>query len=363
MSKVIDTLWKIEPHTQVKHEILRRYLGAWFAILGPKNSSIMYLDGFCGPGRYSGGEDGSPIIALKEAIKQEARLKNTKVVFFFIDQDIQRIEHLQQEVSLLNVPSNFTVIIQAGEFEQVLDQIFQNARQKRTKLVPIFAFIDPFGFKGVPFELIQQLLSNPHSEVFVNVMIDFINRFIEHPDPQTQQHIIDLFGTTQAVDVIQKASNRFEALRRLYLAQLQRYAKFVRYFEMRNDRDRVLYYLFFATKHRLGHVKIKEVFWAVDRSSGFKFSDTTNPSQFVLFHLDPSKDLAQMIVERFQSQTVGVEEVQVFVENKTPYIASHMRNALNYLEEEGQVYVSPCKSDGSKRRKKTWPSGIMLKFK
>jgi hypothetical protein len=59
------TVWELEPHTRAKHEILRRYLQAWIPILtqgGFKN--ILYIDGFAGPGRYAGGEDGSPVIAV-----------------------------------------------------------------------------------------------------------------------------------------------------------------------------------------------------------------------------------------------------------------------------------------------------------
>jgi three-Cys-motif partner protein len=65
MAKPTETLWEIEPHTKAKHEILRRYLGAWFPILGSKIPKIVYIDGFCGPGRYKGGEEGSPIIAIR----------------------------------------------------------------------------------------------------------------------------------------------------------------------------------------------------------------------------------------------------------------------------------------------------------
>jgi hypothetical protein len=36
MAKPNETLWEIEPHTKAKHEILQRYLGAWFPILGLK---------------------------------------------------------------------------------------------------------------------------------------------------------------------------------------------------------------------------------------------------------------------------------------------------------------------------------------
>jgi three-Cys-motif partner protein len=47
-----STRWPLEPHTRIKHEILRRYLEAWLPIVGKHNSRILYLDGFAGPGRY-----------------------------------------------------------------------------------------------------------------------------------------------------------------------------------------------------------------------------------------------------------------------------------------------------------------------
>ena len=54
-----DTIWDLEPHTLVKHQILRHYLSAWFPILGSAHTRVDYIDGFCGPGRYKTGEDGS----------------------------------------------------------------------------------------------------------------------------------------------------------------------------------------------------------------------------------------------------------------------------------------------------------------
>ena len=64
MATPIETLWEIDPHTRAKHEILQRYLEAWFPILSSYHHRIVYIDGFAGPGRYKGGELGSPIIAL-----------------------------------------------------------------------------------------------------------------------------------------------------------------------------------------------------------------------------------------------------------------------------------------------------------
>jgi hypothetical protein len=124
----------------------------------------------------------------------------------------------------------------------------------------------------------------------------------------------------------------------------------------------VLYYLFFATNHPLGHARMKEAFWKVDPSSGFRFSDATNPNQLVLFETEPSIDLAKLILSGFASKTVPVFKVRGFVENETPYTASQMRSALNLLEERQQLCVSPCKSDGKRRRKDTFPDDVIVEF-
>lgn len=62
-----ETIWEIESHTIAKHQILERYLKAWFPILNRYHGRVIYLDGFSGPGRYKNGEPGSPIIALNVA--------------------------------------------------------------------------------------------------------------------------------------------------------------------------------------------------------------------------------------------------------------------------------------------------------
>ena len=67
---VEKAVWPMEQHTRAKHEILRRYLGAWFPILagGGFNPRLVFLDGFAGPGVYSSGEPGSPLIAIETLV-------------------------------------------------------------------------------------------------------------------------------------------------------------------------------------------------------------------------------------------------------------------------------------------------------
>jgi three-Cys-motif partner protein len=363
MAKQTETLWKIEPHTLAKHDILRRYLGAWFPIMAKFNKRLVYLDGFCGPGRYAGGEDGSPIIAIKEALKHSERLNNRELTFLFIDNCKSRIEHLKDELAAMELPNNFKVFPWLNEFELASRYTLDELEQKGLNLAPTFAFIDPFGFKGIPFELVSRLLNNPKSEIFINVMIDYINRFVEHPDPGTRRHIIDLFATRKVLDAIKSEGDRISSLLLLYQKQLKRHARFVRFFEMKDDRNKILYYLFFASNHPLGHAKMKEAFWKVDPTSGFRFSDATDPNQLVLFDLDPTQDLAKALQEKYADRTVQVVEVRGFVEDETTYTASHMRQALNLLETEKLVHVNEYKADGKKRRKGTFPDEAIVQFK
>lgn len=359
---ISDTLWELEPHTGAKHIILRRYLGAWFGIMGRNNSKIIYLDGFCGPGRYKNGEDGSPILALK--IAKEHQLKNNlhEVTFVFVEERKDRIEHLQNEISCLSVPNCFNVLINQNQFDSTLTGILDNLDKKGAKIAPTFAFIDPFGFKGAPYKLIERLLKNTKTEVFINIMADSVNRFLDHPDSQITNHIVDLFGTPKVLQILNVGGNGIQKLRELYQSQLEKCAKYVRYFEMRDKDNRVIYYLFFATNNRLGHIKMKEAFWNVDSSNGYYFSDATNSNQLVLFKTDPSIDLSILLASQFHDRRVLVSEIKQFVEDKTPYIESHMKKALRLLEEDARLCVEPCKQGGEKRKKATFPDDVVVSF-
>jgi three-Cys-motif partner protein len=359
---VKGTIWKIKPHTLAKHEILRRYLGAWFPILATYNGRIIYLDGFCGPGRYKGGEDGSPVIALKEAMKHNTRFTNREVTFLFIDSDKRRIEHLKLELASLPIPANFSVIPTHDQFDNTLKGIFDDLAKQGANLAPTFAFVDPFGFKGIPFDLVERLLKNPKTEVFINMMVDSINRFIEHPDPVIQRQIIDLFGTHQVIDVIRSSEDRITELRLLYQSQLCKHVRFVRYFEMRDENNRLIYYLFFATNHPLGHEKMKEAFWKVDTSSGFRFSDLTDPSQLILFDLDTSDLLANELMNKFTGQNTSVGNVLKYILDETPYTSKHKTKALRLLEEQNKITVDDYKNDGNRRRPGTFPKNVNIHF-
>jgi hypothetical protein len=194
-------------------------------------------------------------------------------------------------------------------------------------------------------------------------MMDYVNRFAEHPSPTDRQHIKDLLGTSDTeINEVVNSQDRILAFRQLYQDKLQKYAKFVRYFEMRDHRNKVIYYLFFAGNHPLGHVKMKEAFWKVDSQSGFSFSDRTDPNQPVLFELDSSVNLAKELKKRFSGTTQISEDVITFVENETAYTESQAKKALIQLENSNDILVEQIKANGKKRIKSKFPDGVTIHF-
>ena len=110
--------------------------------------------------------------------------------------------------------------------------------------------------------------------------------------------------------------------------------KYVRSFEMRNDKDVTDYYLFYATNSLLGLKKMKEAMWKVDRSGEFRFSDATNPLQLVLIGHEPQYDvLTSQIIDRIQGRETTVEEIEEFILSETAFRETHYkRQVLKPLE-------------------------------
>ncbi len=110
------------------------------------------LTGSRGPAGCSKGEDGSPVIALKIAIEQTK--PGTKVLFLFVELDVERARVLQSIVDGIQRPADIRVKIAEGKtFEEAFAEFLAFYESKRQSLPPTFAFIDPFGGRACHFRL------------------------------------------------------------------------------------------------------------------------------------------------------------------------------------------------------------------
>ena len=208
--------------------------------------------------------------------------------------------------------------------------------------------------------LMTRILAYPRCEVFVNIMVEFINRFLEHPNDKVVAHFPTTFGTDEVLKIPTQHGDRVKALLSLYRKQLKTKAKFVGQFDMHGRKDQKTYSLFFASNSPLGFQKMKEAMWSVDKAEGGKFSDfepgaVNQPGLFTL------EAVWTQMLDRFSGRLVLMAEVERFVIEQTDYLPKHAREVL--IERENARELSVESEAGYKRRKGTFKSDkVSIRF-
>lgn len=334
-------LWKKEEQTEGKHLVLKYYLNGWLPILGRSNGRILYIDGFAGPGEYSGGEPGSPLIAL-ECIRKhrsKSRLKNVEIICLFIESDINHANHLEIILKEQKVIPNVVSRVQVGKFDDHMTEILDYLEEQKQSLAPSFVMIDPFGIKGNRMELIQRILANRRSECLISFMYEPIRRF--HKQPEFVKPLNELFGTKKWKNCreIKDSNTKKQFLHDLFKKQLKKYgAKYVIYFELLRG-GRHVYTMYFATNHLKGCNLMKQALWTAEPSGSFAIRGYA-AQQTILFKpgMEP---LVQQLKSRFGSSDTPIEKIDDFVmSDETIYHSGQLRkNTLTPLEKEGRITV------------------------
>lgn len=358
------TTWSLDPHTRGKHEVLRRYMEAWLPIMTRWNGRVLFIDAFAGPGEYSNGEPGSPVIALRALIEHSAVNRiHSEVNYYFIEQDEARSEHLEQileEVKPLLPPRcNYEVI--NSTFDETLTGTLDRIDEQKLRLAPAFVMIDPFGVSGTPMRVIGRILQNPKSEVYISFMYREINRFKEHPN--FEKHLDELFGCPGWRHGINMpdTKERKEFFYNLYRSQLKKNgATNVLNFEL-YEGDRLVYTIFFGTQHLEGCDKMKQAMWKVAPFGNFQFR-SNQIGQLVLGDdlLDFSL-LEKALQEQFRGKGwQSIEDVEDFVKSDvTEFHSSHLRRStLAPMEKNSKISVERPPS----KRKGTFTPGTRILF-
>lgn len=334
---------------------------AWFPILSKYHKRILYIDGFSGPGIYSKGEKGSPLIALDIAENHIIEMQS-EIVFIFIEADSERCETLKNILAEKKIPKKFKIAIHCDKFDSKLIQILNDLEEQTKKLAPAFVFIDPFGYSQTPFSLVEKIMRNERCEVLITFVYDYINRFIGEEDRQNSYD--NLFGTPdwRKVHSIENPSLRKQFLHDLYLSQLKNVAKvkYVRSFEMINKFGHTEYFMFFGTNHIEGLKQMKAAMWKVDETGEYQFSDRTDQYQTVLFKNEPDySQLKNIILSKFKGKTVGIEELQEYILVETGFRESHYKKSILIPMEK----ASPPEIEVLNRQRiRTYPDGCKIKF-
>lgn len=359
-----ETRWKRHGRTEAKHRVLVEYLAAWIPILGQQRwvHDLVLIDGFAGPGRYGGGEPGSPLLMLDafEEHRDRDRLDVT-AHFFFIEKDEERMKSLRQEIAARGEPApDITIEIILGDYADKFPAVVANARE-RWPNCPIFAFIDPFGADAQP-ELTANLLLLPRCEALTFVPIGYFADLFNAPDMQRTLGLV--FGE----EVYERcahseASQRRAALVEMMEERLRESCEWVRAIELVPAGGSGRYhYLFFGTNDRTGLARMKTAMWKLDPVGGVSFVDSTQPNQVILFEAEP--DLAPLLAalkEHFGDRVFTIEEAEDFT-LETAFLHDSQLKSKTLAPAERAGELVPVDPPAGRRRNTYNTPGLRLRF-
>ena len=247
----------------VKHVFLERYL----ELLVHKTASIyphiVFVDGFAGPWQSANEkfEDTSFGIALNALRRAKAswkeRNRDVRMSAFLVERDQDAYKKLvqvparYQDISIKTYPADFLMVL-----PQILADIPADA----------FAFflIDPKGWR-IRLNSLAAMLAKPNSEIIFNFMFDFINRAASIQDAVVVSGLNELipYGDwrTELAEAERARPGRVTPDERKTilvqafsgcLAKLGKYEYVAETTVLRPVKDRPLYCLFYATRHRKG---------------------------------------------------------------------------------------------------------------
>jgi len=353
-----ETTWPLDPHTRGKHEVLKQYLSKWFPILGSFSRKIAFVDGFAGPGQYSGGESGSPIIAL-DAFRQHAARVKGKAVFLFIEEKPDRASHLRKVIeSQPPLPANCSYEIATSDFEGKMTAILHSL-PFGSNLAPAFMMLDPFGVSGMPMSLIARLLKSGKTELYITFMYEFIDRFKK--TPAFEKHLTELYGTEEwKRGVALEGQAKRDFFFGLYKEQLLKAgSRYVLRFDLYRD-GHIVYAIFFATKHWKGADAMKKAFWKVAPFGDFAFRSAHYDQLILGVDVVDYNPLRTALLESFKGKGwVAIETIEQFVAGRTDFHTDQLKTpVLVPMEDDGLIEVDPK----TRKKKRTYPDGTKLRF-
>jgi len=357
MSGQREIPWVIEEHTKVKHQILEGYVTIWMAIMFSQqarlsyNKRLIYVDGFAGPGVYWADETkassvpGSPVIIAQKANEFIDKDKTREVKILGIDNDPKCISSLKKLLEEVNKHKQSWDAVE-GTFEETVNKIFDYLNDVSQRIAPAFFFIDPFGYAGFCMNTLKRIMEHPRTELFINLDVYDINRFIEAQHSTNCLH--QLFGTDAYQQAAQYAGDKkISFLMELYCKQLKDLGNeiFVQPFRVNaaGQGTRPRYFLIHVSQNIKA---LKEMKNAMSKSS-------TQPFRFEAIGIDPCRQLDLFepagedvvrnkileFIKHKSSDKILYEGLECWAYQATSGIAREIKQTLVSLENEGKIVV------------------------
>ena len=342
----------------VKATIVEKYFYAWAKIIvgaqkthrPSSESKIGYVDLFAGPGRYRDGSTSTPIRVLERAI-QDPDLRS-RLLTIFNDKDPDHASSLKAEIAAL---AGIKTLKYAPDIwnQEVGDKIAKQFAE--INKIPMLAFIDPWGYKGLTLKLVDAFLKDWGCDCIFFFNYSRINAGLSNPF--VHQHMCALFGTERAAQ-LQVELNPMSPQEReativdaLSVALKAHGQRFVLPFCFKDKSGRrTKHHLILVTKHFRGYEVMKDVMAKSSSSHeqgvpSFAYSPADSSKQQLLFSLNrPLDDLRDMLLRDFQGKTLSMRKIYEVHSIDTPYLPKNYKTVLGQLEAEGAIETQGRKS-------------------
>jgi three-Cys-motif partner protein len=348
------TTWPSDPHTMVKHMVYRHYLECWMAKICQKFPRSVIVDAFSGPGAYSDGPVGSPLLAMKTFLGHSAYANFNSLEIICLEERPDRVQRLRQEVAAMGHTPKLTVSVQEpGKFTSQQSSLSQLAHDGKANR-PVLWLLDPFAIKALPFSNVADCLAGDRDEAVVTFFTEEMHRFCtrENFDKTLDLH----FGSNQwsAAATLTNEGRRKEALVRAYRDALEARGLLTEDFGVRVRNDTPRYSLIFATHSQFGLACWNPVKWKLDSYAGSGASAST-AMQPDLFGTSVTDELREAL-----SAFVGSEQhwtVLMGVAARAGFMEKHLREALDAMAKDGiAIRVEPTKATSR------WPDTSVVRF-
>lgn len=336
--------------SQIKSRIVSKYFWAWAKVIisaaRSHSQRIAYLDLFAGPGRYRDGTVSTPVQVLRQAIADPTMCE--MLVSVFNDKDKVNASSLRK--TLLEISGieklKHKPVVRCEEVGEKIVQMFE-----RTRLVPTFFFVDPWGYKGLSLALINSVLKNWGCDCIFFFNYNRINMGLNNN--LVREHMNVLFGEERA-DLVRAKLKGLDPSERENLiveelthALKEMGADYVLPFTFKNAGDtRTTHHLIFCSKHFRGYEIMKGIMAreSTEQDQGvpsFKYSPATEkyPTLFELTR--PLDDLEDMLLYEFKGQSLTMKRIYESHSVGRPYIKANYKKALANLESRGLIRASP----------------------
>lgn len=352
----------------VKAEIIAKYFIAWAKIITAAQKrfphaaqKIGYIDLFAGPGRYKDGAMSTPLRVLNSALEDPELCRRLVVILNDKDPEhasslVQAITELPNVSRLINEPTILN--------EEVGEQIAAQFSSMHT--IPLLAFIDPWGYKGLSLGLVNAFLKDWGCDCIFFFNYSRINAGISNQ--LVDGHMDSLFGAEAkrlrsmlpGMNPDDREASIIEALTKSLRSFGHRFV--LPFCFRRAGGKRTSHHLVFVSKHFKGYEVMKEIMAkqssALDQGvPSFQYVPPASQEQGLLFELNrPLDDLQGLLLEEFAGRTMRM--IDIYEEHcvDTPFIKKNYKEVLAKLEIDELIHTHDRKS------KRGFADNVMVTF-